>query len=451
MARTIEVNFGLNKPQREGFEHIGPGQTVCFALSRGAGKSWFVRNVAWLLVAQYFGKVRPGALKPLRGIRIVALMDTHKHFVDVHRTALLNELEEDWAFLGGKVNKTTLRVDFPDGSWFQPFPADQHTSKSALGLRCDVVIFDECDDIPISTFDTVVRPWFSEPWSLKIRLAAGTPRRGRHGLLYHLFKLGKSDAPENDNYHSVHATYLDVPETVDPVEVEDAKRNSPPATFKREWLCDFDAAEGLVYGDVFNERFHVHKPPPGTVFNSLIIGMDHGYESPGSAHLIGCVGSGADSTAYVLEEVYERRRTTDWWADKLKYWVMREHPARITLYADPSQPQAIEQYRQQTGVNLPRKKVDNNVDDGIATVATMFNKLRRSDGSEYARLYISPDCPELIRELGLYRYRKDPKDADLYLNDVEKRNDHACDGVRYALHNHLGPALSCVQRLRDVN
>ena len=91
----------------------------------------------------------------------------------------------------------------------------------------------------------------------------GTPRRGRYGLLYALHSLGKSEA---ENYHTVHATYRDCPETVDPETVTDAKANTPPEIFRREWECDFDSAEGLVYG-LFDEAFHVRKPRPDAHYN----------------------------------------------------------------------------------------------------------------------------------------------------------------------------------------
>jgi hypothetical protein len=441
--RIINVDFALNGPQRMAFEAIAPRQTISLPWGRGVGKSWFVRNVAWLLVAQNYGKLRQGSPKPLRGIRIVALMDTHKHFKDVHATSLQRELEEDWGWLGGKVNKTTLRVDFPDGSWFQPFPADQHTSKSALGLRCDVVIPDECDDIPISVFDTVVRPWFSEPWSHKIRLAAGTPRKGRHGLLYHLHKLGQSDDPKHERYHSFHATYRDAPETVDPEEVEDARENSPPAVFAREWECNFDAAEGLVYGDVFDERFHVVADiPPEVVWSSILIGGDHGYEDPGVLLLIGIRGHGRDAEAWVIDEIYQNHQIDDWWEDRLREWHKIFPHAR--LYYDTAAASVIKGFKKNVGIKVA-SEVDKSIIAGIGTVANLFH-IRGEGEKRKARLYIHERCKFTIWELGAYKRRQDPHDPDRYLEDIVDKDNHAMDALRYALHNHFGPLLQAADR-----
>ncbi|MDG4916367.1 hypothetical protein, partial [Mesorhizobium sp. WSM4983] len=63
-------------------------------------------------------------------------------------------------------------------------------ANSARGIRCDIVTADECDDIDPSVMDGIVKPWFSEPWSLLKRLFGGTPRRGRYGLLYQKHKAG---------------------------------------------------------------------------------------------------------------------------------------------------------------------------------------------------------------------------------------------------------------------
>ena len=431
-ARAISVDFALNLPQRRAFAAIAPRQTVCIPWGRGVGKSWFMRNIAWLLVAQHYGKDRAGALKPLRGIRIVALMDTHKHFGDVHRAGMLEELANDWSFLGGKVNKTTLRVDFPDGSWFQPFPAEQHTSKSALGLRCDVVIFDECDDISKGVFDTVCRPWFSEPWSLKIRLAGGTPRMGRNGLLYHLYRLGQSQESVHERYKSFHATYEDAPETVDLAEVEDARENSPPAIFKREWLCDFDAAEGLVYGDVFREDFHVRSPPVGLRLSEIIIGGDFGYEDPGVLLVIGISGHGHDAVAWVLEEICKSKETQTYWLGEMRA-IMARFP-QATLYHDPSAKGLIVAYQREAHAR-PRD-VDNTIHDGISAVADRL-KIHGKGDERTARLYVAPQCRNTIYEFGAYHRRRDRLDADRYTEDIVDRDNHCMDALRYAVFNGM--------------
>ena len=433
-GKNVTVNLRLNEPQQRAFRLLGPRQTVAIPWGRGVGKSWFIRNIVWLLVAQNWGKLRPDALKPLRGIRVVALMDEKTHFKEVHWNALVNELEDEWSFLGAKRNNTTLGINFPDGSTFQVFPATAANSKKARGIRADVVIVDECDDVDVSVFNSVCRPWFSEPWSLKMRLVGGTPRKGRHGLLYHLHKLGQSAEAEDARYHSVHATYLDAPETVDPAEAADAERNSPPSVFAREWLCDFDAAEGLVYGDVFDERFHVREPEPGTVWTEMLVGADAGWEDPGCLLLIGVLGSGQDAICWVLDEFYAQHQDEDFWCAKLSEW-MRFYP-RAKLYHDPSRPDRVAAFRKRCGARP--QSVDNAIDAGVQAVANRFVK-KGTEEKQFARLYVHPRCKSTLWELGEYRRKADQQNPDLYLEAIVDKHNHAMDSLRYAIFNRFGP------------
>lgn len=431
--RRQEIACFLNRPQAAAFRALVPGKTVALPWGRGAGKSWFIRRLIGLLVAQYYGRVRQGALGTLRGVRIIGLMPTLKQFRDVHWAQLEDELSENWQVLRPKLNRSTMKVVFGDGSWFQPFPADLHRSRKARGLRADVVLLDECDDIPRSVHDSVVRPWFSEPWSLKMQAAAGTPLLGRHGLLYHLHKLGLG---EQERYRSIFATWRDVPETVDRAEVLDAYRNSPPAVFKREWECDFDAAEGIVYGDVFDERFHVRNPPSGIVWNEILIGIDHGYEAAGVFLLIGVRGSGPDAEAWVLDEIYESHRTEDWWVAKLKVW-LGWYP-RAKVYGDPSMPARLMAY-QKVGARL--QPVDNSIEDGVQVVAERFHIRSDRKGESYAKLFITPKCVNTIRELSVYRRKADPREPDRFLDVIVDADNDAMDALRYPIFNRFrGPS-----------
>lgn len=428
-----DVRFALNYPQWKAYESIAPSTTVNMAFGRGVGKSWFIRFILWSLVAKWDWQPRPNALKPFRGIRIVGLMPTLKQFRDVHQGKIEEELGDDWAFLGGKLNRSTMRIDFPGGSWFQPFPAEMAHSKRSRGLRADVVLGDEIDDIDIATWDGIARPWFSEPWSLKYRITGGTPTRGRRGLLYHLHKLGRSTDPRHTRYRSFHATHRDAPETVDAAEVEDARINTDPALFSREWECDFDSAEGLVF-PMFSEDVHVRIPPEGAVWREVIVGADHGHNDPGVFLLIGLMGSGRDTIAWVLDEYYESGRDEDWWCERARIWT-GWYP-RAPWYPDPSMPSRNAALAKKGGARV--REVDNSIDDGISTVANLMAIREREDGVKLTKLFVSPKCLNLIRELGLYRHKRDPGQFDKFTDTIVDKDNHTIDALRYALHNHLG-------------
>jgi hypothetical protein len=359
-------------------------------------------------------------------------MDTHEHFRKVHGKLMQEELADRWAWLRPRVDRRTLEVTFPGGSWIAPFAAEDHHSKSARGIRADAVLADEADDVPIGVYQAVVLPWFSEPWSYRLRVAGGTPRKGRHGLLYELHRLGLSDDEAHKLYHTRHATYLDAPETVAPEMVEAARNETPPRIFRREWEADFDSAEGLVY-DLFSEAFHVRRPPTDAHWTEVLVGVDWGYVDPGVFLVVGIMGHGEDSEAYVLEEHYESGEVLSWWTECAAE--IRERYPRAKWHADPSQPASIETLRTQAGVSI--RKADNRLPQGIACVADKL--MVRSQGDEpWARLYVSPDCPNTITEFAEYRRKPHPRDPDTYTEQIQDRNNHAMDALRYALFAHYG-------------
>jgi hypothetical protein len=453
-ARHIDCR--LNAPQRRAFNalHNKRRRIIVLAWGRGVGKSYFVRQIWWKLVQEYEHRLRDDALRPFRGVRIIVLMPTLKQFKDVHLAGILGELSDEWAHLGGKVDKQSGQIDFPGGSWIKPFPASDHNSKTARGMRCDLICADECDDISREVYDSVASPWLSEPWSLGLQINGGTPRRGRHGLLYRQYDSGRKgkrlrlgetvpglrqeQVEKFPKIFSFHATYRNAPENVSGEAAAEAKASSVPSVFAREWECDFDAGEGLVYGGAYDERFHVKRPPDGAVWSDVLIGCDHGYEDPGVLLLIGVQGSGRDAVSWVLEEVYEQHRTEDWWKAQLKRWTTK-YPSH-KFYGDPSMPARIEAYRRDCRART--QDVDNAIEDGVAVVADRFLIRERHDGEgnlidRVARLFVSPACVNLIRELGTYKRRNDPRDPDRYTDAIFDRDNHAPDALRYALYNRF--------------
>jgi hypothetical protein len=358
-------------------------------------------------------------------------MPTFKHCVDVHSALLEAELDAEWAPLGGKLNRNRWRVEFPGGSWIQFFGARE--ANSARGLRCDIVCADECDDIDPSVLDSVVKPWFSEPWSFKILMFGGTPRRGRHGILYKTHKLALDGT---ENHRTRHATWRDAPGQVDADYVRQVQQTTPPEVFAREWECDFDAAEGLVY-NLFMERFHVRKPLADLdAFTSFIVGVDHGYEDPAVFLVVGLQGSGRDTSCHVVEEYYRSKMTiTDLGDAAMK---IKEKYRNPIFYADPSRPDMNVEYKKR-GIRITN--ANNAIDDGVATVLDLL-RIRDMGGQkesrEEASLYVSPACPNTIREMGLYRRRRDPRDVERVMDDTLDRDNHAMDALRYAVFTHLG-------------
>jgi phage terminase large subunit len=227
-----------------------------------------------------------------------------------------------------------------------------------------------------------------------------------------------------------------VPEDVKPSFVAEerakAEATGTLAAFLREWECDFDSAEGLVY-PMFCD-LHVAEPWADVEPTEVIIGMDHGWEDPGVI-LVGHVyGSGQEAVVHVVEEVYEPHRDPTWWGDKCAS--LKARYPRAHCYADPSRPDLIELYRKRSGLNIV--PAQNARDDGLWSVQDRMALRLRHDGEKYARLKFSPRCLRTIQEIGTYRYKRDPRDKERHIDAVDDRDDHAMDALRYMVFSRFG-------------
>lgn len=435
-AAAHECRIRLTGPQTLARRTLKPRTTTALDWGRGCGKTTFTLLLWAMLVAEHDGKPRGPAGK--RGVRIVHLMPTFKQFRDVY-AELIEEMfgpQGRFGWLCAKINRTTWHISFPGGSWIQPFGTRE--ANRSRGLRCDVTTVDEADDVEPSVLDGIVKPWFSEPWSLGILLVEGTPRRGRHGLLWREVLAGRQG---KQGHYSYHATYRDVPEHVSREYVEQVKADTPPAIFAREWECDFDSAEGLVY-PMFDEAFHV-RPAPRAPWDEVLVGVDHGWEDPGVFLVVGVQGHGRDATLWVLEEIYEQHKEESWWIARAKE--IRERYQRFPLrwYGDPSRPDRVRAIGNAASVRF--YDANNAIEDGVsAVVDRMIIRVTETGEGDavqvrrHARLFVDPSCKNLLWEMRNYKRKPDPANRDRYLDAIEDKNNHAQDALRYLTFSRFG-------------
>lgn len=248
-------------------------------------------------------------------------------------------------------------------------------------------------------------------------------------------------------FFSFHATYRDAPAQVSREYVEGVRATTDPVVFQREWECNFDSAEGMVYS-MFDHALHVREPPQNARWTEFLVGVDHGYEDPGVFILFGVQGNGRDAVCWALDEVYQKHQTPSWWMAQAKRfaekWDMRvgfrgQVGTLTRWFADPSRPDMIQEYVR-TGIRVEPAK--NSIEDGVMAVADrLVPRLDPSDMSgkrRVSRLYISPKCKMLIEEMGKYKRRRDPKNPDRILEDIVDADNHCCDSARYAIFSRFG-------------
>jgi hypothetical protein len=488
MSRKLEVPIRLNGPQYEAHGVIfGPDgsvnrrRTLFTGWGRGVGKTHFARTCWWTLVAAFDFKVRAEAEQAFRGVRINSLCPTLKQWKQINAAGIEGELGPGgrWEFLRGKYDRQSGIVKFPGGSYVQPFPASEYNARTARGMRTDVLDAEELDDIDASVYDSVAVPWLSEPWSLGLEFLRGTPTRGRHGLWWRTSlvcklaeRLRRGEISEEEalalpqavailevfenlseddwpvglprdpaqaalevmrGYYGSVATYKDSPETVSALSVARAKATTPPEAFRREWLSDPDAGEGLIYP--FEERFHVVEPPLLERFREFHIGVDFGWVDAAVLLLAGVQGHGEDSTLWILDESYESGIPNHIWDQRAQAMHNACAPyGRATFWPDPSRPERAHDFRT---MGLTVGQVDNDILAGVGRVAELMFIRKIDDSDErWSRLYISPKCRNLIAELGKYRRKKLPDGS--FDEMPEDKWNHACDALRYLVMGRFG-------------
>lgn len=179
---------------------------------------------------------------------------------------------------------------------------------------------------------------------------------------------------------------------------------------------NWGAFAGQIYKEFDIDR-HVGKFQKRKDIIRYIAGVDWGARNPTCIVVIGVT---KDNICYVVEEFYQANRTTPEIAEKLA--ILYDSYKMESVYCDPSALDLITQARDK---GVPILKADNNVQTGIGTVRSLF----KND-----MLFFDTLCINAIREHQSYRYERDRQTKNLTETPI-KKDDHACDAVRYAFTN----------------
>lgn len=164
----------------------------------------------------------------------------------------------------------------------------------------------------------------------------------------------------------------------------------------------------------FDYSLHVVETVDRTKIKQMIYGVDWGWTNPAA---IVAVGIDYDGRAFVLDEFYKRQATNEELIATCKEFVNDYGKGKVLCGAE--EPQTIERFIR---AGLKAQGWKGKREDGIRDVGSRLNKA----GDGRYRLYIHSRCVNLISEMQTY--------------DAEKKvNDHAVDGLRYALSEVLKP------------
>ena len=228
------------------------------------------------------------------------------------------------------------------------------------------------------------------------------------------------------NYYSLHFTLDDNP-YVDEDYKNRVKNSLSGIFYQRNYLGLWVLAEGAIF-DFFDKKIHVVDRPPRAA-DYWIASIDYGAVNAFACLLIG-VNTGrmtqqgkqmwVEKEYYWDPKVTKKQKVNSEFADDVQEFL---EPYGVTqVYMDPSAESFALELRRR---GLHVVKADNDVFNGIQTTSTMLRN---------GQVVICKNCTNLIREVQNYTW--DSKKA-LRGDDVPlKKDDHATDALRYALHTH---------------
>lgn len=330
--------------------------------------------------------------------RTAYIAPTYQQARDIAWEALRKELSGAAA----KINETRLEVTLVNGSTIAL--RGWESIETLRGQKFDLIVMDEVAMYRNFwlTWQEVIRPTLTDTRGEAIFIS--TPKGFNH--FYDLFNL-----PHKDNdFVSYHFTTYDNP-FIPKDEIDKAQKELTTDRFAQEYLADFRKTEGLVYKE-FDRTRHL-KVIEGNYVKKFV-GVDFGFTNPSA--IISVLKDSKDRY-WVDEEWYNRGKTEAQVADYVAGMDIEE------CYPDPESASGVEELRRRSVNVRDVVKGRDSVSHGINTVRELFKA---------NRLYINPQCINLIMELETYSYPDKRPDHNEEEKPI-KENDHALDAMRYAL------------------
>lgn len=182
-----------------------------------------------------------------------------------------------------------------------------------------------------------------------------------------------------------------------------------------EWECKKPAKAGLVYKDMADERFLPLMFDPS---KRTFCGVDDGFVDP---FCLLVMQSDSADNVYVVKELYGPQVEHTTWIEQIVdlFSAYGLRKSDVPVYVDVRASGLIAELRK-AGFKLTRGKA-------LPLVDSVRHVKKWVIGRQHPKLFVDGDeCPNLKREMGLYRYQTKtemPKDAD----------NHAPDALRYGV------------------
>lgn len=327
-----------------------------------------------------------------------------------------------------KINESELSVTYINGATIRLFGLDN--PESVLGIKLRGAVMDEYDNIKSGVFESVIRPALSD--SMGFCWFAGTPDSRSKKLkdLYNEIKMNKRDDWGAYKFRSIDGGYIPAEE------IENARRDLDPRTFREQYEATFEDQMGQVYyafsfDDNVSDSIRYNPNVPLAIFwdfnvDPLCVGFGHRYTSQDEfrnpvhrAEVFGELVLRNSNTPEMCRAIVER---------------FKNHKSGIIHYGDATSKQRntassmsdyqiiFDYFKNFPNVSMRFKEANPAVKDRINAVNSM---LLSADGKR--RLKINPSCKKIIKDLLDVSYKEGTMEIDK--SNIELT--HASDGLGY--------------------
>jgi len=280
------------------------------------------------------------------------------------------------------INETELSITFDNGAKIELKGADK--PDSLRGVSTTMVVMDEYSYMKENVWGEIIQPTLAE--TKGNALFVGTPT-GVQNHFYDLFVKGQS---KGGDYKSWQFTTLEGG-FISADEVENAKKNLDKRTFEQEYLASFlTAANRAAYN--FSRDIHcrvMDKSP------RMFWGIDFGVASYMTAILM-CENTAGE--VYVFDEIGLQNSNTFELAK-----LMQQKAPGLPVYPDPAgkartsnSTKSDHMILQESGFTVISKKANPTQKDRLNALNKMLE-----DATGKHRLFVNPNCKNLIRDLEL--------------------------------------------------
>ena len=281
-----------------------------------------------------------------------------------------------------RINETELSITLDNGAKIELKGADK--PDSLRGVSTTMVVLDEYSYMKENVWGEIIQPTLAE--NQGSALFVGTPT-GVQNHFYDLFVKGQSS---NSDYKSWQLTTIEGG-FISAEEIDNAKKNLDKRTFEQEYLASFlTAANRAAYN--FNRDIHckvMDKSP------RLFWGVDFGVASYMTAVLC-CENTAGE--VFVFDEIGLQNSNTFELAK-----LMQQKAPNLPVYPDPAgkartsnSTKSDHMILREAGFSVISKKANPTQKDRLNALNKMLE-----DANGKVRLFINPECKNLIRDLEL--------------------------------------------------